>query len=131
MPRTQLALSLLKLPKQQGPGLADCIPCRLQLPLGHRGRDGGEVHCRLKAWARPVDSLGKGSGALQDTAPSLFPGLPSSPASPRPEGLESPGEKARICLLPHSLPDNHDWPELWPDGTSNHWASSLALTVSR
>lgn len=35
----------------QGPGPADCIPGRQLLPLGHRNRDGGEVHCWVKAWS--------------------------------------------------------------------------------
>ena len=34
----------------------------------------GEVHGHLKAWTWPVGSHGEGFGALQDRAPSLFPG---------------------------------------------------------
>ena len=33
------------------------------LPLVHRNRDGGEVHCCFKAWAQPVGDPGKGSRA--------------------------------------------------------------------
>ena len=65
------------------PGPTGCNPCRLRLSLGHRGGDGGEVHCHVEAWGGPVDGHGEGSGALQDTAPSLFPGPPSSPAQGR------------------------------------------------
>ena len=65
----------------------DCNPCRLPLPLGRRGGDGGEVHHHLKAWAWPVGDLGEAYGALQDTAPCLFPGPPSSPTSLRPGEL--------------------------------------------
>ena len=39
--------------------------------------------------------------------PSLFPGPPNSPASPRPGELEGPGEKARICLSSHFPPEDH------------------------
>ena len=38
--------------------------------------------------------LGEGGGALQDTDPNLFPGIPG----PRLGELEGPGEKARISL---------------------------------
>ena len=38
-------------PKEQGPGPTDGDPGGLPLPLGHRGRDGGEVHRCLKASA--------------------------------------------------------------------------------
>ena len=69
----------------------------------------GEVHLCLKAWARPVGGLGEGGGALQDTDPSLFPGIPR----PRLGEGEGPVEKARISLLPHSLPGNYHSSESW------------------
>ena len=69
-----LALRLLRPPKQLGPSPSDCDLAWLSLPLGHRGRDRVEFHHYLKAWAQSVDSLVEGFGALQDTAPSLFPG---------------------------------------------------------
>ena len=74
---TQLALKALSPPGQQGPGLADCIPCRLPWRLSHRGRERGEIHRHLKAWAPPVGSLGHGSRARQDTVPacSLCPAV--------------------------------------------------------
>lgn len=34
------------------------------------------IHYCLKAWVQPVGGLGEDSGALWDTAPSLFPGPP-------------------------------------------------------
>ena len=74
--QTHLALRLFRQPKWQGPGPTDCSLCRLPLPLIPRGSDGGQVLHRLKAWASPVGVLGEGSGALQDTAPSLFSGPP-------------------------------------------------------
>ena len=109
-----MTLRLLRLPKQWGPGPQDCVPCRLPLPLlGRRGGDGEEVHRCLKAWARPVGGLGKDSGALQDTPPACSLGPRSSPASPRPGELEGPGEKAGICHLPHSPPDDHQYADAW------------------
>ena len=63
-----------------------------------------------------MGSLGEGSGALKYTAPACSPGPPSTPAGLRLEGLEGPGEKAAICLLPNCplLEDNH-LPDLWPN----------------
>ena len=54
-----------------GAGPIDCVPGK-QL-LGHSSGDRGEVHCHLKALGWPVGGLGRGSGAFQDTAPSLLP----------------------------------------------------------
>lgn len=67
---------------------------------------------RFTTTSRPgpslVDGLGKGSGTLKDTAPSLFPGLPSSLTGPRPIELGDLRKKAKICLLAHSpLEDHH------------------------
>ena len=96
---------------------ARLILCRRQLPLGLRDRDGGEVHQDLKAWARPVGGPGEGSGALQDTAPRLFPRAPQlthSGLSDTGQGeLEGPGEEAGICLLPHSPCDSHHSTNCW------------------
>ena len=48
---------------------------------------------------RPVGGPSKGSGALQDTAPSLFPVAHTA---------HLPGKlERRTHLLPHSLPDDH------------------------
>ena len=47
---------------------------------------------------RLVGGLGEGSKALQDTAPSLFTGHPSSPTGLGPDELEGLGDKAGICL---------------------------------
>ena len=77
MPRTQQTLRLLR--PTNGRGQAPQTVTRGPLPLLHRGGDRGEVHCHLKASARPVGSPGKGSGALQDTAPSLFLDTPTLP----------------------------------------------------
>ena len=95
----------------RGPDPADCSPCRWPLILGHRGRNGGEVHYYLKAWDQPVE----GSRALQDTAPNLFRRPLSSPDGLRPGELEGPRE-ARTHLLPHFPLDNHH--------PSDHWQSS-------
>ena len=66
--------------RQGGAGPADYMLCRLLLPLGRGGRDGGEGRCHLKAWARPLGVLDEDSGILQDTACGLPPGPPSSPS---------------------------------------------------
>ena len=87
-------------------GPANCAPGRRPLLLGRRDRDWGEVHHLLKRWAWPVHDLGKVSGDIQDTVPSLFSGTPRSPADPSLGELKGPGD-AGICLLPHSLADNH------------------------
>ena len=59
---------------------------------------------RVTTTSRPgsgqLGGLGKGSGALQDTAPSLFE-------------LEGPREKAGIGLLSNSLPEDHHSSDLW------------------
>ena len=44
-----------------------------------QGGNEEEVYEPLKVWARPESGLGEGPGTLQETAPSLFPGPPSSP----------------------------------------------------
>lgn len=76
---TQLALKIPRPPGQRGPGLADCIPCRLrpmQTAMAIKSQR-GEIHRHLKAWAPPVSSLGHGSRARQDTVPacSLCPSV--------------------------------------------------------
>ena len=118
----------LRLPEQWvkgGPGPTASDPSRWPLPSGPRGGDGGEVHHRLKAWARSVSGLEPGSGALQDTAPNLFPRLPSSPASLRPgDRLQGFGDKAGICLLPCSPPEDHH-SDRWLNALTN----SCALTA--
>ena len=97
VPRTQLALRLLRPPKRWGAGPPDCVPCRLSLPLGHRGRAGGEGHRCLRAWARPVGGPGQGSGALQDTPPACslgpsahLPGRGRGAGGPRVEDQDLP-----------------------------------------
>ena len=67
----------------------------------------------------PVGVLGEGSGALQDTAPSLFSGPPKLPAGSRAGGLEVPGEQARIPLLPHCLTENHHSLDLLLNGLTD------------
>ena len=76
----------------------------------------GEVHCCLRDWTAPLGGCGESSGALQDTAPSLFSGPPSSQAGLRQGEPEGPEEKAGICLLPQSPPDDH---HRWLNGTTN------------
>ena len=101
VPRTQPALRLLRLPRSQGPGPTDCVLCRLQMQQGRRGCDGG-VHHHLKTWAPPVGHLGQGSGALQDTAPNLFPGFPQPPHWPKaqwPKGPLGEGEGPPLTSL--------------------------------
>ena len=71
------------------------------------------IRSQRKGWGRGSQGLGLASGwfwrGLWSPAghtPSLFPGSPRSPAGPRPGELAGPREKAGICLLAHSPPDN-------------------------
>ena len=96
-------------------GPANCAPGRRPLLLGRRDRDWGEVHHLLKRWAWPVRDLGKVSGDIQATVPSLFSGTPRSPTDPSLGELKGPGN-AGICLLPHSLADNHHSSDHWLNG---------------
>ena len=66
------------------------------------------------------DGLDEGSGALQDTASSLFPGSPQ--LFWRPCGQEGLWEKDRIFLLPYSPPE-----ELHSIPTNNHSLTSGCL----
>ena len=70
-------------------GPTNCAPGRRLLLLVRRDRDWGEVHHLLKGWAGPVGDLGKVSGDLQDTVPSLFSGTPAHPLI---QGWVKPGE---------------------------------------
>ena len=91
------------------------------------------MRSQRRAWGRgspPHQGLGPASGrswwGLWSPAghtPSLFPGSPSSPANPRPGELEGPGEKARICLLPNSPPEDHHSGDPWLDAPPPvaHW----------
>ena len=75
-----------------GAGPEERLPGRRLWPSGHRDRDTEEIQLTSKP-TQPVGCLGKGSGALQDTAPSLFPGPLSSCFGPRPGELEGTGRK--------------------------------------
>ena len=55
---------------------------------------------------------GEGSGALQDTPPACSLG-PQLTRQPEAGELEGPREKAGICLLPRSPPDDHHSPDHW------------------
>ena len=107
-PRTQLALTLLKLPVWQG-----------QVPKPVTQAD-SRCHSVTEIWIgeRFIASSRSGPGqqpalvrALEpcraQTAPSRFPGPLSSLTGLRVGELEACREKARILLLPHSPPDNH------------------------
>ena len=78
---------------------------------------------------RPAGRFGEGCGALQDTAPGLFPGPLSTPAGLRPGELEGPRKKAGSCLLPHSLPGDHTFTDLWQNEglTTNQLIGSWLL----
>ena len=109
-------------------GYGECRYPRLQ-PM----QTAAAIRLQRQGWGRasllprPVGGLGEGSGALQDRAPSMFPGAPSSPATWRPVGvLEGSREKAGISLLPHSPPDNHHSHQLLAEWPTNHGL----LTVS-
>ena len=66
----QLALRLLRPPKEGRPGPTDCDPGRLPPPRGHRGSNGERFATASRPSPRLVAGLGGGSGAQQDTAPS-------------------------------------------------------------
>ena len=86
---------------------------RQPLPLGHRGRAGGEIHHHLKAWAWQVGDPCEGYGALQDPAPcSLGPQLTHWPKA----RWMAPRQEERICLFPDSALDNHCSTNLWLRG---------------
>ena len=91
-----------------GPTVYD--PGRRSLLLAWRDRDGGEVHCCLKAWGW---ALLRALEPCRTQAPAWSLGPPSSPAGPRPGELEGLGEKAGIWLLPHSPPQNHQPTAVW------------------
>ena len=102
--RTQLAPQAPQAAQSVGrPGPTEGDPGRLLL-LGYRDRD----HGHLDAWT----TLGEGSGALQDTALSLFSRSPSSPTGSRLDELEGLME-AENYLLPHSSPHNHCSTVVW------------------
>ena len=67
-----------------------------------------------------VEGLSEGSGALQDRVSRLLPGPTCSPVGPRLGKLEDLQEKAWICLLPHSPPDDHHT-------TEPGWIASLRV----
>ena len=94
-----------------GAGPEERLPGRRLWPSGHRDRDTEEIHLTSKP-TQPVGCLGKGSGALQDTAPSLFPGPLSSCFGPRPGELEGTGRKPG-STLPHSPPQDHSSADRW------------------
>ena len=67
---------------QLSQGRVPTVPlCRLPLPSGRRGRDGGGVLCCLKVWAGPVGGPGEDCGAWQETAASCSLWPPSPPLS--------------------------------------------------
>ena len=97
---------LLRPPRWQGPGPADCDPEREVAAL--TGRDGGEVHHHLKAWAGPAGGLGEGSGALQDTAPP-----PLSPSRSL-VSWRAPGRRLEsVSYLTLCLPGDHHSIDCW------------------
>ena len=99
------------------PGLTDCDPDRWPLVVDHRDRDGGEVRHSSRPGPWLVECFSQSSGAPQDIIPNLFPGPPGSRTDSRLGELEGLQEKAWLCLLPHSPPDDHL--------TTNPWAESL------
>ena len=67
---TQPSLSLLRPPKWRRPGLTNCNWGSQPLLLGHRERDGGEVHHPSKHRPRLEEGLSEGPEGLQDVVPS-------------------------------------------------------------
>ena len=97
---TQLALKVLSPPGQQGPGLADCIPCRLPWRLSHRGREGERftVTSRLgpRQWAALAMAPEPGR-----TQSQLVPCAPQFSCWLRPGEIEGPRERATSYLILH------------------------------
>ena len=60
----------------------------------------GEGNCLLKAWARPVGATVRAL-EVSKTQPPTCPLDPQITTGPRLDGLEHPGEKPGIQLLPH------------------------------
>ena len=96
-------------------GPARCSPGRRPLPSGHRGRDGERSTAAWRqSWARPVGSIGKGSGAPQNTAPPVPPAWGRASWRLGGAGQDPP-------LL--SSPDNHHSDDHWLNDplTFAHW----------
>ena len=87
---------------------------RQPLPLGHRGRAGGEIHHYL----RP--GLGKWGTLVRSMEPCrtqpLFPGPPAHPLAQGQVNWWAPRQEERICLFPDSAVDNHCSTNLWLHG---------------
>ena len=103
VPMTQLAPRLFRVPRQWG---ADCILWGLLLPSGDGNGRQGPHH--LKAWAPPVGSFDEGSGFLQDTSLSLFPGPPGHSLTWGQTSWRPPGEGqglplTSLCLMTITL----------------------------
>ena len=126
------SLRLLRPPKLQGQVLETTyIPGRGPLPLGLRGRDGEKVPCHLKGWTQAVGGPDEGSGALQDTAPSLCP--PAHPAYlPAQGGKAWRGLGRRPPLTPYHtlLWEDHNTANHWPRATSTHQVKGFLLMVA-
>ena len=98
-------------------------PMQTVLPLGRRDRNGREGSLLPQG-------LDPTSGRLwwelwSPAGHSLQPVLwaPRSQAGPRQGELEGPEEKAHICLLPHSPPDDH---HRWLNGTTDgRWLTTV------
>ena len=96
-------------PSWQGPGLEDCLT----------------LFSQSWGWGRGSllpQGLGLARGWPWGGPWSLFPGPPSSTASLSLGELEGPLEKARIHLLPQSLPDDHQ--------STNHWLNHPLTLMS-
>ena len=66
---TQLSLSLLRPPKWERPSITHCNSGSQPLLLGHRNRDGGEVHHSSRCRPKLEEGLSEGPAGLQDVAP--------------------------------------------------------------
>ena len=114
---TQLAFRLLRLPVKREP--VGCTRSKQPLPWGGWGRDGGEGHHNyLKAWVQQWAALARAL-ELVGHSPQPVPQAPRSPTGPRPGELESPREKARLHLLPHSQSEDHHSTGHWLNAQTN------------
>ena len=87
---------------------------------------GGKFATAPRPGPRLAESLSEDFGALQAVVSSLFPGLSSSSTGPSLGKLEGLQEKALICLLPYSPPNDYHTFDPW----LSHFPNGPSLTVT-
>ena len=90
----------------------DCNPHRQPLLLGHRDRDGDRSTFASRLGPQLVEALVRALKPCRTESPVYSPGPSSSSTGPRLGKLERL-QKAWICLLPHSPPDDRHTTDPW------------------